>query len=120
MRTFNKYLEEQLQNPEFAEGYEEERYLLGLSITLALERQRRGITKKQLAYNAKISQQQLSKLESGRDCNTKTLIKVCKALGGVLNIKFKKNNKNYLLNINESTRKTKIKIPNSNINLVSH
>ena len=91
MRTFDEYLAEQMKDPKFAGTYLDEKRLLGISIKLAIERQKRGLTQKELANKANITQQQLSRLENGVSCNTTTLFKVCEALGAVLDIKFNKS-----------------------------
>ncbi|OGU14600.1 MAG: hypothetical protein A2X61_05975 [Ignavibacteria bacterium GWB2_35_12] len=43
--------------------------------------QKEGFSQKELAYKSGITQQQLSKIEKGENCNIYTFLKVCNALG---------------------------------------
>lgn len=80
MISFNKKLQEKLKDPEFAKYYEEEKILLDVALKIAQERERKGLTQSELAKKAHLTQQQVSKLESGASSNVMTLLKVCKAL----------------------------------------
>ncbi len=80
MRSFNKVLNEKLKDPEFAEAFEEERMLLQISLQINERRKEMGLTQKELAKKASITQQQLSKIESGINCNIMTMLKVCYAM----------------------------------------
>ena len=80
MINFNKKLQGKLKDPEFAKYYEEERILLEVALKIAQERERKGLTQSELAKKARLTQQQVSKLESGASSNVMTLLKVCKAL----------------------------------------
>jgi transcriptional regulator with XRE-family HTH domain len=51
---------------------------------------RSGMSQKELAEKAGITQQQLSKIENGDNCNIYTLMKVCKALGFKLTLSINK------------------------------
>lgn len=81
MQTFAAHLEEKLQNERFRKLYEEERQLAELSLHLVVARDKSGRSQKEVAHQAKVTQQQLSKLENGISCNVTTLLKVCNALG---------------------------------------
>lgn len=81
MQTFTAHLEEKLQNEWFRKLYEEERQLAELSLQLVVARDKSGRSQKEVAQQAKVTQQQLSKLENGISCNVTTLLKVCNALG---------------------------------------
>lgn len=81
MKTFKSHLREKLQDEEFKEFYEEERQLLRIAMEITSARARLGISQKELAAKAHVSQQQLSKVENGVNCNMLTLLKVSKALG---------------------------------------
>jgi DNA-binding XRE family transcriptional regulator len=71
--TFDSHLKEMMKNPEFAKGYEDERRRIGLSIKIAMYRQQElKITQAELAKRAGITQQQVSKLEHGENCNIAT------------------------------------------------
>lgn len=81
LMTFKSHLKELMQNPEFAKGYEEEKKRLGISIEIAMQRQKLNLSQTQLAKRSGITQQQLSRLERGENFNINTLIKVCNSLG---------------------------------------
>ena len=81
MQTFTAHLKEKLQDERFRKMYEEERQLAELSVQLVEARAKLGWSQKEVAQQAKVTQQQLSKLENGVSCNVTTLLKVCKALG---------------------------------------
>ena len=87
MISFDKYLKEQLKDPEFAKEYKKEKQITGILIQIALERQRQGLTQTELAKRSGITQQQLSKLENGISCTMNTFFKVCNALNLQLELK---------------------------------
>ena len=80
MENFERHLRESLKNENFAKEFEKEKTLLGIGIKIALAREQQGLTQSALAEKAKISQQQLSKIENGHNCNLLTFIKVKNAL----------------------------------------
>lgn len=80
MINYNKKLQEKLKDPNFKEGYKKEKLLLDVAVELAKIREQRGLTQAELAKQANLTQQQVSKLESGMSANVKTLLKVCSAL----------------------------------------
>ncbi|MCL1928289.1 MAG: helix-turn-helix transcriptional regulator [Treponema sp.] len=79
--SFRKYLAEEMKNPEFKKAFEEEKRLLALSYAIVEAREKRGLTQKELAEKSHVTQQQLSKIENGVNCNMLTFIKVSNALG---------------------------------------
>ena len=81
MKSYRDHLNEQLANPEFKKLYEDEKYLLELGLRIAETRQQLGISQKELAKKSHITQQQLSKIENGYNCNLPTFIKVSSTLG---------------------------------------
>ena len=81
MRTFRRHLEEELQDDHFRKLYQEEKQLAQLSLDLHAARESLGLSQQEVARRAKISQQQLSRLENGANCNITTFLKVCDALG---------------------------------------
>ena len=81
LMTFQTHLKELKQNPEFANRYEEEKKLVGLAIRIAMQRQKLNLTQTELAKRSGITQQQLSRLERGENCNMNTFLKVCHSLG---------------------------------------
>lgn len=86
MKTFKKHLERELKNPRFKKLYNAERELMSISIKIAETRSKQGLSQKELAEKAHITQQQLSKVENGINCNMSTFLKVCNALGMSLNL----------------------------------
>ncbi|MCK4766113.1 MAG: helix-turn-helix transcriptional regulator [Candidatus Aminicenantes bacterium] len=80
MKTFKKHLDTKLKDKEFKQLYDEERELLEISMRIMAARKKLGISQQELAQKAHITQQQLSKIESGMNCNMATFLKVCHAL----------------------------------------
>lgn len=87
MRTFNDHIEQKLKDERFRKMFEEERQMAELAVRLALARDKSGKSQQDIAKEARITQQQLSRLENGARCNVNTLLKVCKALGLTLELK---------------------------------
>jgi ribosome-binding protein aMBF1 (putative translation factor) len=86
MKSYRDHLNEQLTDPEFRRRYEDEKYLLELGLKIAEARQQLGISQKELAQKSRITQQQLSKIENGYNCNLLTFIKVSSTLGLSVNL----------------------------------
>jgi len=80
MKTHKNLLTEKLNNNKFKEKYEEEKKLIELSLEIHSIREKLGLSQNEIARKANITQQQLSKIENGGNCNILTFIKVCKAL----------------------------------------
>lgn len=76
MRRYKDHLQDKLQDEEFWQLFKEERELLELSLKVLDTRKQSGLSEK--AY---ITQQQISKIENGVNCNMLTFLKVCHALG---------------------------------------
>lgn len=81
MKTFKKYLKKELKNKAFTQALDEERVLRDLTLKITESREKIGWSQMQLASRAKITQQQLSKVESGSNCTMATFLRVCEALG---------------------------------------
>jgi len=84
--TFRAHLKEKLKDPEFRKAFEEEKRLLKLSYAIVEAREKSGMTQKELAKKSHVTQQQLSKIENGVNCNMLTFIRVSSALGLGLSI----------------------------------
>ena len=79
--NYKEHLTEEMKNPEFRKAFEEEKRLLELSYAIIEAREKSGLTQKELAKKSHVTQQQLSKIENGINCNMLTFIKVSNALG---------------------------------------
>ncbi len=80
MNSFRDHLAEKLKSDRFKRLYEAEKQLAELSLSISKEREKKGLSQKEVAQRAKVTQQQLSKLENGINCNMSTFLKVCNAL----------------------------------------
>lgn len=80
MRSFRRHLNEKLKDERFRRLYEEERQLTELSLKIHHMRAQLGLSQQEVATRAKVTQQQLSKVENGINCNLTTFLKVCQAL----------------------------------------
>jgi len=81
MKTFRKHLNECLKDDDFKELYHEEKELLRLSLALQEARKNAGISQNEIAQQANLTQQQVSKLENGENCNIMTYLKASQAVG---------------------------------------
>ena len=81
MQSFRDHLNEELKDEEFREEFEEEKELLELALKIVKARKESGLTQQELALKTHITQQQLSKIENGVNCNLITFLKVCYTLG---------------------------------------
>ena len=81
MRRFKDHLQDKLRDEEFRQLFEEERELLELSFKVVDARKQFGLSQKELSEKAHVTQQQISKIENGVNCNMLTFLKVCHALG---------------------------------------
>jgi DNA-binding XRE family transcriptional regulator len=86
MKSYRGHLNKQLANPQFKKLYEDEKYLLELGLRIVETRQQLGISQQELAKKSHITQQQLSKIENGYNCNLLTFIKVSSTLGLSVNL----------------------------------
>ena len=62
--NFDRYLEEQMQDPAFAARFEQAGEAWDVALQLAALRKRAGLSQKDLARRLKTSQQHISRLES--------------------------------------------------------
>jgi ribosome-binding protein aMBF1 (putative translation factor) len=78
---FRDHLKEEMKNPQFKKAFDEEKHLLELGMVITEAREKLGLSQRELAQKSHVTQQQLSKIENGYNCNLLTLIKVSTALG---------------------------------------
>ena len=86
---FQRYLEQQLENPEFRKEWEalEPEYTIMCAMLDA--RKADGLTQKELSERSGIAQGDISKLENGNgNPSVRTLQRLAKAMGKKLQIKF--------------------------------
>jgi DNA-binding Xre family transcriptional regulator len=81
IESFQSHLKEMNKDTEFTSGYEEEKKRVGLAIELAELRRKKGLSQTKLAMLSGVTQQQLSRLEKGGNCNINTFLRVCSSLG---------------------------------------
>ncbi|EOQ90069.1 DNA-binding helix-turn-helix protein [Leptospira yanagawae serovar Saopaulo str. Sao Paulo = ATCC 700523] len=90
MRSLKNHLDNKLKSKSFKEKFEEEKELVNISIKLQTLREKKGLSQSDLAKKAHVTQQQLSKIENGVNCNLSTFLKVCHALDLEISIKNRK------------------------------
>lgn len=89
MDDMQKYLEEQLANPEFKKEYDALEPQFTLIQAIIDARRQTGITQKELSERTGIAQGDISKLENGSaNPSVKTLERIAAALGKKLKIEF--------------------------------
>jgi transcriptional regulator with XRE-family HTH domain len=88
--NFDRYLDEQLEDPAFAERFARAGREWDVALQIAALRRRAGLSQKDLAKRLKTSQQQISRLESpGYESHSlTTLRRVAEALDARLRIVF--------------------------------
>ena len=79
--NFRDHLNKEMKNAQFKKAFEEEKYLLELGLLITEAREQMGLSQRELAQKSNVTQQQLSKIENGINCNMLTFIKVSSALG---------------------------------------
>ena len=89
MSDFRKYLEKQLQNPDFKAEWDAMEPELSIMQAVIDARKESGLTQQQLAERTGISQADISKLENGNaNPSLKTLQRLASAMDKKLKISF--------------------------------
>lgn len=89
MDDMQKYLDEQLENPEFKKEYDTLEPEFALIRAILDARREKGITQKELSERTGIAQGDISKLENGSaNPSVKTLKRIAAALGKKVKIEF--------------------------------
>ena len=88
--NFDRYLEEQLKDPDFAERFERAGEAWDVALKIAALREKAGLSQKELARILKTSQQQISRLESPsyEGHSLSMLRRVAEALGATVHVTF--------------------------------
>ena len=81
MKTVKKHISKSMKNDTFKHFFEEEKELLEVSLRLHEARKKSGLSQKELARAAHLTQQQVSRVENGANCNIMTYLKAGKAIG---------------------------------------
>lgn len=89
MKTLNEYIEQQLEDPEFAEAWREGEGEYQAMRALVLARVESGLSQRELSDRAGVPQKTISLIETA-DTNTtvRTLSKLARGMGKVLRISF--------------------------------
>lgn len=89
MKTLNTYLQEQLQDPEFAKEYEVIQPEMDIIKAIVEARTSQHLTQKELAERTGINQADISKLENGtRNPSINLLKRLADGMGMTLKIEF--------------------------------
>ena len=89
MSDFRKYLDKQMEDPEFAAEYEAMRPEYDAVRAVIAARLERNMTQKELAERTGIRQSNISRIESGASSpNIETLARIAAGLGKQLRIDF--------------------------------
>ena len=89
MDDFDKYLNEQLQNPEFKKEWDENELEYQLMVMILKARNEQNLTQSELAERTGIRQSNISRIEKGQALpSISTLCKIARGLGKQLQIKF--------------------------------
>jgi DNA-binding XRE family transcriptional regulator len=87
MDDFSRYLEQQLQDPEFKEEWDSSKPEYELMRLLVLARSKNNMTQAELAKKTGIRQSNISRIENGKcSPNLETLIKLAKGLNKKIQI----------------------------------
>lgn len=89
MKTFDSYLAEKMQNPDFKKEYEALEPEFSIMQAMIDARRESGLTQKQLAERTGITQADISRLEKGgANPSLRTLQRLAAGMGMRLNLQF--------------------------------
>jgi|GEM_PF-827668 len=86
MKTFRDHLNQKLKDAEFKKIYDDERQLIELAVKINKSRLAQGFSREELAKMTKTSVKDIEKIEFGENIPIKTVMKVCGALGILLDV----------------------------------
>jgi transcriptional regulator with XRE-family HTH domain len=109
--NFDKYLEEQLQDSAFAARFERAGEAWDVALQIAALRKQAGISQQELAKRLKISQQQISRLESPsyEGHSLSMLRRVAEVLGASLHVEFQRRTRSKNLGVAEEQKSYAVK-----------
>lgn len=93
MKSFKSHLKSKMSNKKFLEAFDQEKQLLALALKIQEYRSKKGLSQADLAKRAHVTQQQVSRLETGINTNVSTFLKICHALDLDLSLNVIKNRK---------------------------
>lgn len=110
--NFDRYLEEQLKDPSFAERFKSAGEAWDVALQIAALRQQAGLSQKELARLLKTSQQQVSRLESpGYEGHSLSMLRrVAEALHAHVRVVFEPVGKKSDMRVAESSRQYRAKV----------
>lgn len=82
------FLHEQLHDPEFKKHYDQEASRLDSAVALMHEREKSGLTQRQLAEISGVPQTTIARIERGANTSFNTMSKIAMALGKTLKVEF--------------------------------
>jgi ribosome-binding protein aMBF1 (putative translation factor) len=85
-RSFSDYLNERLQDPEFAEEYRKAKIEGDFALAMARLREARGLTQQDIEQKTGIKQETISRIERGRVPSVETLKKLADVLNARVSI----------------------------------
>lgn len=85
---FDDYLAEQLKDPKFKAGFDAGSARLENAVALMNERERAGLTQRELAKRANVPQSTVARIERGQNTSFDTMSKIAFALGKKLKVEF--------------------------------
>jgi transcriptional regulator with XRE-family HTH domain len=109
--NFDRYLEEHLKDPDFAERFKRAGEAWDVALQLAALRKDSGLSQAQLAKRLGTSQQQISRLESpGYEGHSLSMLRrVAEALGARVKVKIYRHTKEKMRAVAEGSAKYKTK-----------
>jgi transcriptional regulator with XRE-family HTH domain len=102
--NFDRHLEEQLRDPNFAERFKRAGEAWDVALQIAALRQRAGLSQKELARRVKTSQQQICRLESpGYEGHSLSMLRrVARELSARVRVVFEPEKKTTGMHVSES------------------
>jgi transcriptional regulator with XRE-family HTH domain len=109
--NFDRYLEEQLKDKEFADRFKKAGEAWDVAIQLSALRNEAGLSQKELARRAGTSQQQISRLESPsyEGHSLSMLRRVAEVLGASLHVEFQRRKRSKHLGVAEERKSYAVK-----------